>query len=357
MEEVVRAIQTKDAEKVAEAAERHSRILNTVIHLPLHNNYYNVIPGRSAVQDANMRTPITYAIMKGVPDRVLETLLEKGANPNVKDRHTYPLLIAVNHQKESYCRILLAHGADPNVELITRDYDMFETLETPLINAVMRKNRRLVELLMEHGATPKRSMLEDIWNQLRVEDTRANPKHGVQLFETMEPLLGTRFNMNWQNAYGETILHLIAKSFVIPSAVRVPIVQYLMQQGADGTLQDMDGKYAFDLLQAPYDEPAEETQKLYKVLVSPVKKNLYKTIRLGTANVFPYKFYPAAQHQALNTISRNNANRKNRTNRNKNNGNKSRKVPRKTMNQQLRANKPTGYLPQNIARLIANFTY
>ncbi len=189
--------------------------------------------------------------------------------------------------------------------------------------------------------------------------------------------------------YGETFLHRLANIYSRHSSrIRAQIAKFLIEQGADATIQEEDGKYPYQMIRQQWDESETETQQLYKALVAPMKKNVYGTLRLGTGNVFPWKFYPALARPVQGNViwpaeeaeaSPNETNEvpnipsfslfeyntaqkvnRNRTNKNRNKGKKSRKVPKKTPYQQLHANqpnKPTGYFPKNLAREVANFTY
>ncbi len=68
-------------------------------------------------EDAEGRTPLLLALETQFdPYPVLETLLARGARPNVQasDGNT-PLLIALAHGDNRSARILLAHNADPNI--------------------------------------------------------------------------------------------------------------------------------------------------------------------------------------------------------------------------------------------------
>lgn len=54
------------------------------------------------------------------------------------------------HGKYKDAKYLLKHGADPNFETV----DQFEDHQTPLGNAVWRGHKKLIQLLLDHGADP-----------------------------------------------------------------------------------------------------------------------------------------------------------------------------------------------------------
>jgi len=60
-------------------------------------------------------TPLHYAAMYGYPE-VVELLLEHGANPNIQNRYGYtPLHFAIEGCFVDVVRVLLDHGADPTI--------------------------------------------------------------------------------------------------------------------------------------------------------------------------------------------------------------------------------------------------
>lgn len=87
---------------------------------------------------------LTFAVNSGNP-AVVETLLEAGADPDPDDDFL-PLAVACQREDLVIARMLLKAGANPNgTELISG---------APLMHAVVQGNGELVQLLLDHGATP-----------------------------------------------------------------------------------------------------------------------------------------------------------------------------------------------------------
>jgi ankyrin repeat protein len=119
---------------------------------------------------------------------VAHLLLERGTHVNARDKyHQTPLLLAVRHERSDLVRVLLEHGADPNLEgaggktplhmlsghrmsdyhradyilvaqlLLERGVDVNardKDHQTPLLLAVRYDRSDLVRFLLEHGADP-----------------------------------------------------------------------------------------------------------------------------------------------------------------------------------------------------------
>ena len=83
--------------------------------------------------------------VEGAPLAVLQVLLDRGAQVNVWDRseEATPLLMAVFRLQPDSVRLLLAHGADPDV--------VGDEGETPILWAIAEENDAIVDLLLDHG--------------------------------------------------------------------------------------------------------------------------------------------------------------------------------------------------------------
>jgi ankyrin repeat protein len=93
--------------------------------------------------------------------KIVKLLLEHGANPNARGGtfggskgvfHQTPLLVAISggfigNERFEVVKMLLKSGADPNAEVNGM---------TPLRNAVLAREERVLELLLEKGADPNK---------------------------------------------------------------------------------------------------------------------------------------------------------------------------------------------------------
>ena len=78
----------------------------------------------------------------------VKTALEKGANPNAKDKHGWtPLHWAALGSNVKIVRVLLKHGADPNAK------DKYGW--TPLHSVALMGRVDVVKIMLEHGADPR----------------------------------------------------------------------------------------------------------------------------------------------------------------------------------------------------------
>ena len=88
---------------------------------------------------------------------VIEALLELGANPNVQDRRPKgmgrasgwtPLFVALHHEQFNSARVLLEHGADPN---ILSDQGM----SVMVVASAEGAPKELIALLLQKGFDPQ----------------------------------------------------------------------------------------------------------------------------------------------------------------------------------------------------------
>ena len=80
----------------------------------------------------------------------VKTALEKGANPNAKDKDgDTPLHFAAQEGHVKIAKLLLEHGADPNA----RNYHDWG--RTPLHRAAIGGHVEIVKILLERGVDPR----------------------------------------------------------------------------------------------------------------------------------------------------------------------------------------------------------
>ncbi|SRR6266542_5426079 len=85
--------------------------------------------------------------------RVIEGLIERGANLDYCKHYGSPLYCAVSFDRVHAARFLLERGSDPNVPGPSEIEG--DGRWTPLLKAVFRKNLEIVELLLQFGAEPR----------------------------------------------------------------------------------------------------------------------------------------------------------------------------------------------------------
>ncbi|HUT54958.1 MAG TPA: ankyrin repeat domain-containing protein [bacterium] len=200
---------------------------------------------------------------------VMETLLLRGADPNIPDdQGTAPLHKAVRSGNLEMARLLLENGADPNLKtaewdgasplLLAADLpaseDMIALLlasgadpncredrgKTPLHHAAQRSNQAAIDLLLQAGADPDladRAGRNFLFELLKSGDP--------DVFKAVLPRAVTRgAGLDGTDDYDKmTLLHVAAK------AKRADAVKLLLKQGADPSVTDKTGRnFLFYLL-------------------------------------------------------------------------------------------------------------
>ncbi len=106
-------------------------------------------PGASIIntRDVTSGEGALHIVIKRGDETYLRFLLQKGADPNLRDgRGNTPLLLAVGGGQSEMIRILTAAKANPNIGNASG--------ETPLIRAVQRYDIGMVRELLAAGADP-----------------------------------------------------------------------------------------------------------------------------------------------------------------------------------------------------------
>jgi ankyrin repeat protein len=241
----------------------------------------------------NGRPLLGWAAQNGNPE-VVELLLKAGANPNISDSDDLkqtPLMRAVETQKLNIVQLLLNYKANPNAEdsygvtaltmaIQSSRTDIVEALAaggadvkkvspdgesailtavqtsmpeaaekvkilakagaplnvsnssyTPLVYAVQKDNKELVQALLDAGADPDAKTSSD---QAPIQSAAYNP-------EIMEILLKAKANPNTENYGGQSML------FEAIQNNRPDIAKLLIQAGADINKPDYSGTSPADM--------------------------------------------------------------------------------------------------------------
>ncbi|KAL7900627.1 ankyrin repeat-containing domain protein [Trichoderma sp. SZMC 28014] len=165
---------------------------------------------------------------------MVECLLKLGADPNsglgpTSHGSWAPLAIAASFEHPKTMKMLLKNKACPNVRGM-------ESGTTPLFYAVKSMNVDLVRLLMRYGANPKHKHLD---RPLLIEVINSEVSHKTKT-EMSDVLIGSSPLMviNGQDLQGWTPLIHASR------ADDLPMVEWLLERGADINLRDKDGHCA-----------------------------------------------------------------------------------------------------------------
>ena len=215
------------------------------------------------IGDKNGRTAIHYVIMlddteipqpneKMMSDKleILQLLIVKGINVNIKDRNevTALMIASINGFTEAV-KLLLQAGADPNIEqhipvkelFITSNLPKTHTIRfTALMYASVQKNSEVTELLLQANANP---------NQENALALMFSALQGCP--DIVKQLLEYGANPNSiSNIDGSTALHYVLESQTETphkdnkekTAIKLTLIQQLIEKGANIiNIQNEDG--------------------------------------------------------------------------------------------------------------------
>lgn len=142
-------------EKIRNSEESVNIELHNAIRLQRIRDVKRLLDGRA---DPNSRDKITGeaalcpACAKGSID-VVKLLLKRGADPNIisgKNPRMVPLVLAVIYNRAAVCKLLLAHGANPNGPATSTAVDLATSQqEKPIFHAAMGKRLSITQILLQ----------------------------------------------------------------------------------------------------------------------------------------------------------------------------------------------------------------
>lgn len=183
--------------------------------------------------------PLLYKAYSEKRDDIVKLLLEHGADPNVQNEHGEFLLYkACSERRDSIVRLLLEHNADPNI----KDQKGRTPLSFVFEDRYLREsNVGIVELLLEYDASP----------DVKDQEGKSLFYYIIDRYKVVELLLDKGVDPNIQDDRSRTPLHYLCEHGCRKG--RVEIAKLLLRRGADPDLKDKDGKKPIDLV-FPYSD-------------------------------------------------------------------------------------------------------
>jgi len=141
-------------EKIRNSEESVNIELHNAIRLQRIRDVQRLLDARA---DPNSRDKITGeaalcpACAKGSID-IVKLLLKRGADPNIvsgKNPRMVPLVLAIIYNRAAVCKLLLAHGANPNGPAPSSSVDLATSQqEKPIFHAAMGKRLSITQILL-----------------------------------------------------------------------------------------------------------------------------------------------------------------------------------------------------------------
>jgi len=207
-----------------EAVMKQVFLVAITLFLPLCQA--STVAGQDMSQRASARAPLFDAIAAGDKDAVLK-ILSKRQHVNLNHREAEDgetfLIAAIRADQPEIVRILLTHGADPNLREITAVDGQNERVpdDTPLAAAVNIDSIEMVRLLIQHG--------------VRLAE-HPYALHSAPSIEMVRFLLDHGAAIDGRDADGATYLHTAVNNEEIEDIARL-----LIERGANVNVPDKDG--------------------------------------------------------------------------------------------------------------------
>jgi ankyrin repeat protein len=190
-------------------------------------------------QDVNGDTALHYAVQLK-QEKIVQMLLNKGANPNVKnDFGNTPLMMICTHKDtgSQEDKILDHLLKDPRTDKTTRSNDGL----TPLMYAIFSNNIKFVTKLLRAGLDPNIISNESLSSLML--SINKDPK-------IIEALLRVRdINVNQKGPGGDTALFMAIRN------KKVGIARLLLEHGADPTIGADNGEVPLEYIISQRDYP------------------------------------------------------------------------------------------------------
>ncbi|TDP85636.1 ankyrin repeat protein [Halanaerobium saccharolyticum] len=254
-------------DKGAKVIDKDDDNITTLMHASRYNNYEVVKTiidkdARVNKRDSSGRNAIYYAATYNTDSKIINLLVENGADVNSKNKKGLtPLMRASAFNNYEVVKALIDHGADINSKT--------ESGFTPILYAAKYSNNpEVIDILVENGAEIKGGLFSDVPNPLyqsakynnNSEITKkliklgANPNDDYDnspLIEAAEynnaevvkAILESGVDVNYQNSKGNTALHRAAYKAEDPR-----IIELLLEYGADGTIENEADRKAIEYI-------------------------------------------------------------------------------------------------------------
>ena len=217
------------------------------------------------IQENDGCTALYIASQEG-HDQCVELLLQSKANPNIATKKGgTPLLIAILFKHPHFASILLKHNANPNTGLFS-----------PLSTACCHGDLSLVSLLLQYGAL------------VNTPDPISTLTEAVKrgFYDIAKSLINAGANVNIQEQYVTPCG--ITPLMIASTHGNLPMVQLLLQSGADVMIQDKEGYTAYDAAKA------YQHQKIITLLTIKIYEQAQK---YSLRSEEPHESASSQQHQ------------------------------------------------------------